>query len=84
MVGWWVGAVLGFLVLAPLLLVLGARVVRQAWEASRYGDDILVHGVELAGTLDAVPGLAAARDLVADARAAAVDYVSALRRLRRR
>lgn len=81
MVGWWVGNALGVAVVVPLLLTLAVRLIRVAREADRYADDILGHGVGLAGTLDPLPALADTRRLVGDVAANASAYVSGVRTL---
>ncbi|CAN5311698.1 hypothetical protein BH20ACT5_BH20ACT5_15750 [soil metagenome] len=81
MVVLWVMSAVGLLVVAPLVVVLAARVIRPALEAARYADDILVHGVGLSGNLGPVPALVTTGELVGDVKANAVGYVTALRRL---
>ena len=78
MVGWWIGNALGIVVVIPLVLVLMSHVVRPVREIAWYGDDILEHGVGLAGNLDPVPALVRTRELVAEATQHAVEYVTAL------
>jgi hypothetical protein len=79
MILWWIGNVV---LLAAVLLaaLLAHRVIVQAMEIRRYADDILVHGVGLAGTLDPVPALAETADLVAAVADRAGAYVGALDR----
>ena len=81
MVLWWIGNALLLLVVVPLIVVLATRVIRVAQEIKRYADDILVHGVGLAGALDPVPALLDTRALVATATQHAVRYVNALDRM---
>ncbi len=78
---WWIANIVGLVVVIPLVVVLANRVIRYALESRRYGDDILVHGVRLAGNLDPVPALVETRDRVADVTANAVRYVTALDRV---
>jgi hypothetical protein len=77
MILWWIGNVI---LLAAVLAaaLLAHRVIVQALEIRRYADDILVHGVGLAGTLDPVPALAETNDLVARVTDRAGAYVAAL------
>jgi hypothetical protein len=79
MILWWIGNVV---LLAAVLLaaLLAHRVIVQAMEIRRYADDILVHGVGLAGTLDPVPALAETADLVTAVADRAGAYVGALDR----
>lgn len=77
---WWIANIIGFVVVIPLVIVLANRVIRQALEAARYADDILEHGVQLAGNLDPVPALASTREHVRRVTAGASRYVTALSR----
>lgn len=82
MVLWWLANAVGLLVVIPLVIILAQRVINAGRESSRYADDILLHGVRLAGNLDPVPALADTRRIVADDVAPnAVRYVTALRRM---
>ena len=80
MVLWWIGNLLLLLVVAPLVVALAQRVVDVAREIGAHADDILEHGVLLAGALDPVPALVQTQSLVGEVTANAVDYVSALQR----
>lgn len=75
---WWVANALLLFVVAPLILLLGNRVLRPAVEIERYAEDILEHGVLLSANLDPLPAIAETRDLVSTARGLAVDYVGAV------
>ncbi len=77
----WIMALVGLLVVAPVVVVLAGRVIRPALESARYADDILVHGVGLSENVAPIPALVSTRELVADVTANAVAYVTALRRL---
>lgn len=81
MVLWWIGNALGLLVVIPLVILLANRVIRWALESARYADDILVHGVALAGNLDPVPALADTREGTRAVAGNAVRYVNALDRM---
>ena len=78
---WWIGNVVGLVVVIPLVAVLAGRVVRTTTEIRRYAHDILHHGVLLAGNLDPVPALAETRDRAAEVKRNATAYVNALDRL---
>ncbi len=75
---WWVMNNVGLVVVVPVVVLLANRVIRAALEISSYADDILDHGVALAGTLDAVPALLVTRDRVDEVTGNAVRYVTAL------
>jgi beta-lactamase regulating signal transducer with metallopeptidase domain len=81
MVVLWVASAVGLLVVAPLVVLLAAYVIRPALECARYSDDILEHGVGITVALEPVPALVTTREVVALVTANAVDYVGALRRL---
>ena len=78
---WWIGnAVLAFGVI-PLVLLLANRVMRPVYEINEYADDILVHGVGLTGTLDAVPKLVKTKELTGAALGLVGRYGAAIKRL---
>lgn len=75
---WWIGNVLLALVVAPLVIFLANRLIRLTLEINRYADDILQNGVDLTGTLDAVPKLVTTKELTAVARQNVNRYGAAL------
>jgi len=78
---WWIGnAVLG-LVVIPVVLLFANRVLRPTLIIKEYADDILVHGVGLTGTLDAVPKLVKTKELTGAALGLVGRYGAALKRL---
>ena len=77
---WWIGNVIALAVVIPLVILLANRIIRRLREAAAYADEILEHGVLLAGNLDPVPALGDTRDLVEQATGSAVRYVTALNR----
>jgi integral membrane sensor domain MASE1 len=81
MVLWWIANIVGLLVVIPLVIVLANRVIRQALEAARYADEILEHGVLLAGNLEPVPALVDTHEQVRRITAGARRYVAAVERL---
>ena len=81
MILWWIGNALLILVVAPVVIFLANKLLRPTFEIRAYADDILEHGVNLTGTLDAVPKLATTRELAAQARQGAERYGTALRDL---
>lgn len=78
---WLVGDVVLLLVIVPVVLLLLNRVLRPTMEINSYANDILEHGVNITGALDAVPKLVTTRDLTSTAKSSAVRYVTALQRL---
>lgn len=81
MVLWWIGNVVLFVVVIPVVLLFANRVLRPAQEINAYADDVLEHGVALTGELDAVPKLAQTRQLTSTARQVVGRYGAALERL---
>ncbi len=78
---WWIGnAVLG-LVVIPAVLYFANRVIRPTLEIKKYADDVLVHGVALTGTLDAVPSLVTTKELTGTTRQLVGRYGAALEQL---
>lgn len=78
---WWIGnAALGFVVI-PVVLLFANRVLRPTLVIKEYADDILVHGVGLTGTLDAVPKLVTTKELTGTALGLVGRYGAALKRL---
>jgi len=78
---WWIGnAALGFVVI-PVVLLFANRVLRPTLVIKEYADDILVHGVGLTGTLDAVPKLVTTKELTGAALGLVGRYGAALKRL---
>ncbi len=78
---WWIGnAVLAFVVI-PVVLLFANRVLRPTMIIKEYADDILVHGVGLTGTLDAVPKLVTTKQLTGAALGLVGRYGAALKRL---
>lgn len=78
MTWWWIGNVVLFAVVIPLVVFLANRVLRPVREIKAYADDVLEHGVALTGTLDAVPKLVQTRALTGAAREAVGEYGAAL------
>ncbi len=78
---WWIGNAALALVVIPLVLLLANRVLRPVMQIKEYADDILVHGVGLTGTLDAVPKLVRTKELTGAALQLVGRYGNALRRL---
>ena len=74
----WIANAVLLVLVAPLIVLWGNRVLRPACEISRYADDILEHGVCLAANVAPVPALIDTAALVAVAKGHAVRYVTAL------
>ncbi len=81
MVLWWIGNAVLALVVIPLVLLLANRVLRPVMMIKEYADDILVHGVGLTGTLDAVPKLVKTKELTGAALGLVGRYGAALKRI---
>ena len=81
MILWWIGNAVLILVVAPVVIFLANKLLRPTFEIRAYADDILEHGVNLTGTLDAVPKLGETRQLASQAREAVTRYGAALQRL---
>jgi hypothetical protein len=75
---WWIANVVLLFLVAPVIILLGNRVLRPAVEIQRYAEDILEHGVLLSSNLDPVPAVADTRDLVSAVKGLAVGYVGAV------
>lgn len=63
---WWLGLAVVVLAVIPAVLLVAVQIVRALTEIRRYSDDILEHGVGLAGALDPVPELERTRALSAE------------------
>ncbi len=81
MIWWWVGNVLLFVVVIPLVVVLANSVVRPAVEIRKYADDILENGVLVTGNLDPIPALVDTRRMIGETLAGVGRYGAALDRL---
>ncbi len=80
--GWiWVADAILLLLVIPVILLFLNRVLRPAQEIKKYADDVLVHGVNLTGTLDAVPKLVDTLNLTTAAKGLVVRYGAALERI---
>lgn len=78
MVWMWVGNIVLFLVVIPLVLFLLNRVLRPAKEIGKYVDDILDHGVALTRELEDIEVLDTTRSLVGQAVEPATRFVTAV------
>lgn len=63
---WWLGLAVVVFVVIPAVLLVAVQVLRALTEIRRYSEDILEHGVGLAGALDPVPELERTRALSAE------------------
>lgn len=75
---WWIGNALLAFVVAPLVIFLANRLIRQALEVRAYADDVLENGVNLTGALDAIPKLLQTKELTAVASQRVGRYGAAL------
>ena len=80
-VWWWIGILVLLLVVIPTVLLLIQRLLRHIAEIRHYADDVLQHGLGIAGNLEPVPALAETRDLVGRVGAGLGEYVAAVDRL---
>lgn len=64
---WWIGNAALLVVVAPAVVVLLTRLLRQVNRLNKLADDILEHGVALTGELDGLPNLIKTRELTAAA-----------------
>ncbi len=78
---WWVAIIGFFLVVVPVVLAVATRVIRTLREIKRYAEDILEHGIGLAGNLDPVPALGTTRGLVKEVGAGIGRYGAAIARI---
>jgi hypothetical protein len=78
---WWIADAVLLLVVIPVLVFCLNKVLRPAMEIKKYADDVLVHGVGLTGTLDAVPQLLETEKLSGAALGLVGRYGAALERL---
>lgn len=81
MTGFLVAAILGLVVVVPVVVFLANRIMWAGTEIRDYTADILANGVALTGALDPVPALGRTGELVDQVTANAVRYVAALHRL---
>ena len=81
MVWWWIGNVLLFLVVIPVVLLLANMVLRPVNEIQAYARDALEHGVQVTHELDAVPALLQTRDLARTARQNLNRYLTAVEKM---
>ena len=76
MIFWWIGNLVLLFVVLPIVAVLLKRIVASVDRIRAAVDDILRHGVILAGNLDNVPELLAVTDgAVKEISAGATRYV---------
>ena len=78
MVGMTIAAIIGVVVVAPVVIILAARVLRPMVKISHDVDEIGKDGVALTGDLDPVPALLDTQRLVQELTGNAVAYLTAL------
>lgn len=66
---WWLALALVVLVVIPAVLLVASQIVQVLREIRRYSDDILEHGIGVAGALDPLPELDRTRALSAEVEA---------------
>ncbi len=78
---WWLGLAAFFLLVVPVVVAVANRVVRAAREIKAYAEDVLEHGVGLAGNLGPVPQLARTRELAREVATGLARYEAAVDRI---
>lgn len=74
----WVASAVLLLVVAPVVILLLTRLVRQVNTINRQADTVLARAGGIAGQLEAVPKLVETKGLVAVARGGVSQYGAAL------
>ena len=64
---WWIGNAVLLVVVAPVVVVLLAGLLRQVQRLNRLADTVLEQGVSVTGQLDALPKLLTTQQLAAAA-----------------
>lgn len=75
---WWIGNAVLILVVIPVVILIGNRVITPAVEIRKYADDILANGVIVTGNLDPIPALIDTREMVGATLAGVARYGAAL------
>ena len=78
---WWLGNLVLFFVVLPVVILFLNRVLRPTLEIRKYADDILQHGVGITGALDVIPDLVTTCELAVACRLNVTKYGLALARL---
>lgn len=78
---WWIGVIVLFVVVIPLLLFLVQQVLSELREIKDYATDILAHGVGVTKNLEPVPALRQTAELVKNVRGGLSRYISSVRPL---
>ncbi len=63
-VWWWIGLVVLYLVVIPLVVHLAENIRRRVLEIKRYSDDVVEHGTAIVRNLEPVPALVETRELI--------------------
>jgi hypothetical protein len=77
-VWWWIGLVVLYFVVIPVILTLSHRLLRQISEINRYAEDVLEHGLGITANLEPVPALLETRELVKSVGARLGTYAQAV------
>lgn len=78
---WWLALGLFFAIMVPVVIIVANGIVVAARQVRDYAEDVLEHGVGLAGNLDPVPELGRTRELVKEVGQGVGRYGAALDRL---
>lgn len=81
MIAEYIGEALTVLLVVPVVVVLLQRLLKPVKDIESYVDDVLVHGVMLTGTMDAIPKLVQTKELTAVALQGVARYGAALDRI---
>lgn len=79
---WWIGALVLLIVVVPVVAILLNRLLAAIERIRDASEDILVHGVQLLGEVDAVPELLAQTDgTIKQVQVGAVRYAGSVQKL---
>ena len=79
---WWIGNIIFLFVIIPVVVVILGTVLAPTKEIGIYAADILEHGGQFPGHLDALQELGTTRDLVRQITPEVERYVRALDQIR--
>lgn len=81
MSAWWIGLVVVYVVVLPLVVLLLHRLHRPVAEIQRYAEDTLEHGVLAIAALDAVDELVETRERIGVLKGQVAAYGGSVARL---
>lgn len=80
-VWWWIGLVVLYLVVIPLVLYLAENIRRRVVEIKRYSDDVVEYGTAIVQNLEPVPALIQTRELISRITAGLGGYLGSVDKL---